>query len=143
MSLADVLTKSAARLVTLTPATLTAVYPKPPQAAIPDAQLPAVFQRPMGGEVDYTPSQRIVLHRFDVIALVSRTDDLPGDYDAATALLEGIIGVYESSTTLGVATYYDAQAHDYELGPATYGDAQYLALTVSVTVKEKTAVDLS
>jgi hypothetical protein len=143
MSLADVIAKSATRLESLIPATLTAVYAKPPQAAIPDAVLPAVFQRPDTGTVDYTGSQRVVIHSFHVIALVARTQDLPTDYSAAMPLLEPLIAVYEADTQLGTATYFDARVVDYDVGPVTYQDAHYVAIALTVQVKEKTAVPMS
>lgn len=142
MSLADVISKSATRLETLVPATLTAVYEHPPQAPIPNGQLPAAFQRPDTGTVDYTGSQRVVVHSFHVIVLVARTADLPQDYSAAMPLLEPILAVYEADTSLSTATYYDARVVDYDVGPVTYLDAHYVAIALTVQVKEKTAVSM-
>ena len=143
MSLADVIAKSAARLETLKPADLTAVYATPPQAAPPAGQLPAVFQRPDTGTVEYTASQRVVLHQFHVIGLVARSEELPTDFSAAMPLLEPLIGVYEADTSLGTATYYDARVIDYDIGPVTYLGANYLGIALTVQVKEKTAVSMS
>lgn len=145
MSLADMLAKSAAALTTaLVPGTLTTVYAKPPEAPPPAAQLPAALQRPLSGPVDYTPSQRIVTHTWELHVLVARTQELPLDYDAALPLLEPIIAVYEASMSLGTATYFDVRPTGYEIGPASYGEGNnYLAITLTVTGKEKTAVTLT
>lgn len=144
MSLTDAMDKGAARLeADLVPATVTAVYPKPPQAAVPDDQLPALFLRPVSGPVDYTASQRIVVHGFEVIALVARTDDLPADYDAAMPLLEPVLAVFEANTSFGTATYYDAGISFYEIGPASFNDGEYLTLVMTASVKEKTAVSMA
>ena len=143
MSLQDVIAKSAVRLTTLVPDTLIAVYEKPPQAPIPNGQLPAAFQRPDTGLVDYTASQRVVTHRFHVIALVARTEELPEDYSAAMPLLEPLLAVFEADTSFGTATYYDARVIDYDVGPVTWTDAHYVAIALTVEVKEKTPVSMA
>ena len=143
MSLADVIAKSAARLGTLVPGVLAKVYATPPQAAVSAGMLPAVFQRPDTGTVEYTASQRVVLHQFHVIGLVARSEELPTDFSAAMPLLEPLIGVYEADTSLGTATYYDARVIDYDIGPVTYLGANYLGIALTVQVKEKTAVAMA
>ena len=143
MSLADVIAQSADRLETLVPAVLTKVYATPPQAAVSAGMLPAVFQRPDTGTVEYTASQRVVLHQFHVIGLVSRSEELPTDFSAAMPLLEPLLAVFEADTSFSTPTYYDAKVIDYDIGPVTYLGAFYLGLALTVQVKEKTAVSMS
>lgn len=143
MSLADVIAKSATRLETLVPSVLTSVYEHPPQAPIPNGKLPAVFQRPDTGLVEYGATLRVVTHRYHVIALVARTEELPTDYSAAMPLLEPLLAAFEADTSFGTATYYGAQVLDYDIGPVTYLDAHYVAIALTVEVKEKTAVAMS
>jgi hypothetical protein len=143
MSLADVITKSADRLRTIVPSVLTSVYEHPPQAPVPNGKLPAVFQRPDTGTVDYGSDLRIMTHRYHVIGLVARTEDLPQDYSAAMPLLEPLIAVFEADTSFGTTTYYGAQVIDYDIGPVTYMDAHYVAIALTVEIKEKTPVSMA
>ena len=145
MSLTDMLFKSATVLGTaLVPATLKKVYGNPPESAPPATMLPAAMQRPLSGPIDYTVSQRIVTHTWELIVLVARTVDMPADYSAAMALLEPIIAVYEANIALGTAVYFDVRPTGYEIGPASFGEGNnYLALTITMTGKEKQAVTMT
>jgi hypothetical protein len=138
-------------MATLVPTTLTSVYPSAPQAAPTDASLPAGFARATGApDVSYTASQRVIRWSFELVALVRRSANLPDDYDAAIPLVEPLIELWEQYTGLGAAHYYDARVTNVEIGPASFnvasdtgGDAQYVAVVATLTVKEKTAVSMS
>lgn len=141
MSLADAQSKVA---TLLTPVLgIVAVYPRPPQAAIPESELPAIFNRPQPFTVGYSASQRIIVWAWETVVLVARTENLPDDYTAIEPLIEPCIAAFEANTQLGTPTYYDAKATGGEIGPVTYGDAQYVALILQTSVKEKKAVSLS
>lgn len=150
MSLSDASSRVATRVATLVPGTLTMVFAKPPQSA-PDAEsLPAAFTRPMSGVVSYSASQRQVVHTIEIVILVQRTKNLPDDYNAALPLIEPVIELFEQYTTLGDAKYFDAKITGYEIGPAgfsgasdTGGDVQYVAVVLTLTVKEKFSVTMN
>lgn len=150
MSLADAASRVAARVGTLVPGTLTMVFAKPPDSAPDAASLPAAFMRPMSGVVSYTGSQRVVSHTIEIVVLVQRTKDLPSDYNAAIPIIEPMFGLFEQYTTLGDVVYFDAKITGYEVGPAGFssasdvaGDAQYVAVVLTLTVKEKFGVSMS
>jgi hypothetical protein len=144
MSLAELITLNGTLLETeLVPTPLKKVYPIAPQSAPQASVLPAAYSRPGSGEVDYTPSQRIINHTIEVVVLVARTESQPEDYSTAMPLLEPMVAVYESSMSFGTAYYYGARITGYEIGPVTYLDANYLGLILQLAIKEKRAVSMS
>lgn len=151
MTLSDAFAKTGALLTAnLVPLSLTMVFPAPPQSPPKDSSLPACFIRPTGGPVSYSASQRQVIHNFDIVVLVARSDNLPTDYTALMPLFEPFLDLFEQNTTLGTATYYDTKITNIEIGPAgfntgsdTGGDAQYVCLFLSMSVKEKKAVTMN
>ena len=148
MSLADVLERTADLLTsTLVPGTLKKVYPLPPQSSPQASVLPAAYPRAASGETNYSVSQRVITHTLEIVAMVARADAvsklLPDAWTKATVLLEPMMAAFEGSMSLGAQQYFDARVVQYEIGPASYLDAQYMTLILTVSIKEKLAVTMS
>ena len=122
---------------------IVAVYRLLPENAPTDVRLPAAVQMPLRGDLGYTPSLRVLSHRWRVDVLVDRAGDLQGDIAAAVAFVEPVIAAYEANTTLGLSGVFDARPESYEIVQIQHWQTTFLAVRFTVACKVKTGVAIS
>ena len=120
-----------------------AAYRLLPENAPTDVRLPAAVQLPLTGELSYTPSLRVLLHRWRVDILVDRAGDMQGDLGAALAFVEPVIAAYEANTTLGLSGVFDARPVAYEIVQVQHWQQSFLAVRFTVSCKVKTGVTIN
>lgn len=122
---------------------ITAVYRLLPENAPTDVRLPAAVQMPLRGDLGYTPSLRILTHRWRVDVLVDRAGDIQGDLAAAIAFVEPVVAAYEANTTMGLAGVFDARPESYEIVQVQHWQTTFLAVRFSLACKVKTGVAIN
>jgi hypothetical protein len=126
---------------------VTTGYPLPPEAAPTDQALPCVlpdFNGEIAGEFDWTASQDIRRHYWDLLIFVARTTDLPADLVAVAAVYEDVVAQFRTSSQLGMPGRVSACTPvRYVIEAMGFGGNNYVAIRLSLTAKEKTAVDFA
>lgn len=120
-----------------------AAYRLLPENAPTDVRLPAAVQMPLTGVLSYTPSLRVLSHRWRVDILVDRAGDMQGDLAAAVAFVEPVIAAYEAQTSLGLPGVFDARPESYEVVQVQHWQQSFMAVRFTLSCKVKTGVTIN
>lgn len=111
-------------------------YPVPPDAAPPQANLPAVLIVP--GEFQITGGDsELWSYTWQMHALIEQGDDLAARSHVLLPFLKPIVVAFRSQTTLGLPNTYGVHIDGGVLGAVAYLDATYLAITYRMSGKQK------
>lgn len=118
-------------------------YPKPPQVAPTDANLPAAIPDSPSGEIVWGASHDDRRHEIVWDLLVKRGDDLSAQFAAIVPVLEDVLAAFRTQQTLGLSYVYECRPTGYEITGISYAGESFLGASITFAVKEKTAVTFS